>query len=196
VLALELAAQGLSFRVVDKASQRSDKSRALIVQPRSFEVMNRHGDVRKRLYEKGSLTSGPVAWMNNKPLLNFEIDHIANHRDSEFGLPCLLSQVETEAYLDECLRERYGCRVEHGLEATGVVQRADGVDVTLRNVNDGKEECVRAKYVVGADGAHSAVRKSSTNIKFVGDTYPQEFLMCDSKSYPFSTFQMRVELGK
>jgi 2-polyprenyl-6-methoxyphenol hydroxylase-like FAD-dependent oxidoreductase len=184
VLALELAAQGLSFRVVDKALRRSDKSRAIIVQPRSFELMNRHGDVRKRLYEKGSLTSGPIAWMNNKPLLNFEVDPIANHRDSEFGLPCLISQVETETYLDECLRERYGRRAEHGLEATEVVQRADGVDVTLHNVNDGKKEYVRAKYVVGADGAHSVVRKSSTNIKFVGDTYPQEFLMCDGKSHP------------
>jgi 2-polyprenyl-6-methoxyphenol hydroxylase-like FAD-dependent oxidoreductase len=180
MLALELAAQDINFRIIDKAPERSDKSRALIIQPRSFEVLNRHGDGR-RLYEKGSLTGGPMAWMNDKPLIHFNIESVANHGDSEFGLPCLLSQVDTEAYLDECLRERYGREVKRGIEATSVVQDVDGVNVTLCDVVGGVEEKIRAKYVVGADGAHSVVRKASEHIKFQGDTYPQEFLMCDGK---------------
>ncbi|KAI1811641.1 FAD binding domain-containing protein [Poronia punctata] len=178
MLALELAAQGFYFRVVDKAPQRSDKSRSLIVQPRSFEVMNRHGEVRK-LYEKGTLTGGPMVWLNNKPVLDFEVDDVANHRDSEFGFPCLVSQVDTETYLDDCLRERYGGRVERSLEATSVIPHSSGVTVTLRDIETGAEEAVRAKYVVGADGAHSVVRKSSTNIEFAGAMYPEEFLLCD-----------------
>ncbi|KAI3322007.1 FAD binding domain-containing protein [Xylariaceae sp. AK1471] len=193
MLALELAAHGITFRIVDKAPQRSDKSRALIIQPRSFEVMNRHGNARK-LYEKGSMTSGPVAWMNNKPVIHFNIDGVANHGDSEFGFPCLLSQVDTEAYLDECLQERYGREVKQGIEATSVIQDADGVNVTLRDVAEGTEETIRAKYVVGADGAHSVVCKSSKHIKFAGDTYPQEFLMCDTTIEDFKLPRDRYHL--
>ncbi|KAJ8105163.1 hypothetical protein ONZ43_g7535 [Nemania bipapillata] len=156
MLALELAAQGIAFRIVDKAPLRSDRSRALIIQPRSFEVMNRHGNAHK-LYEKGNLTGGPVAWMNNKPVVDIDVRKVANHRDSEFGLPCLLSQADTEAYLDGCLTETYGCKMDRGIEATSIVQDDDGVDVTLRSVYEGIEEKIRAKYVVGADGAHSIV---------------------------------------
>ena len=48
-LGLELAAQGVRFRIVDRALGRSDKSRAVVVQPRTLEVLNRH-----RLRRSGS----------------------------------------------------------------------------------------------------------------------------------------------
>ncbi|KAI1739394.1 FAD binding domain-containing protein [Xylaria scruposa] len=198
MLALELAAQGAVFRIIDKAPQRSDKSRALIIQPRSFEAMNRHGDVR-RLYEKGSVTSGPLAWINNQPIIDIDVRNVANYKDSEFGLPCLLSQVDTETYLDECLKERYGREIEHGVEATNIIQDEEGVDVVLRSIDNGVEEKIRARYVVGADGAHSIVRKSSANIKFEGDTYPQEFLMCDATiknlTLPRDRYHLILESG-
>lgn len=121
MLALELALQGVSFRIIDKAPRRSDKSRALIVQPRSFEVMDRHGDAR-RLYQKGSETSGPLMWMNKKPILDIDVSPVADYCGSEFALPCLLSQTDTETYLDECLKEKYGREVEYGIEASSIVQ--------------------------------------------------------------------------
>ncbi|KAI1128430.1 FAD binding domain-containing protein [Nemania abortiva] len=185
MLALELAAQGTNFRIIDKAPLRSDRSRALLIQPRSFEMMNRHGHVRK-LYEKGNLTGGPMAWMNNKPVVDVDVTNVANHRDSEFGLPCLLSQADTEAYLDGCLKEKYGREIDRGIEATSIVQDDDGVKVTLRNVYHGIEENIRAKYVIGADGAHSVVRKSSSHIQFEGAQYPQEFIMCDATMEGFT----------
>ncbi|GAP87312.1 putative FAD binding domain-containing protein [Rosellinia necatrix] len=196
MLALELAEQGIKFRIIDKAPERCNTSRALIIQPRSFEVMNRHGDAHK-LYEKGTLTSGPLAWLNNKPALDVDIRTVANYRDSEFSLPCLLSQADTESYLDECLKEKYGRSVERGTEATRIVQDEVGVSVTLHNRNKGIEEEIRAKYVVGADGAHSVVRKSSEVIKFEGGTYPQEFLMCDAtiENLKLPTDRYHVILG-
>ncbi|KAI0102870.1 FAD binding domain-containing protein [Nemania sp. FL0031] len=198
MLALELAIQGINFRIIDKSLQRSDKSRALIIQPRSFEVMDRHGDARK-LYEKGNLTGGPMAWMKNKPVVDVDVRSVANHRDSQFGLPCLVSQADTEAYLDNCLKERYGREVERGLEATNIVQGDLDVDVTLRDVHDGVEQKIRAKYVVGADGAHSVVRKSSSHIKFEGAQYPQEFIMCDATieglTLPIDRYHLLLETG-
>ena len=48
----------------------------------------------------------------------------------------------------------------------------------LRNGNDGSEERLRAKYVVGCDGAHSAVRHAA-ELEFEGSAYPQDFLLAD-----------------
>src|SRR5262245_58748729 len=41
--ALELAAAGVSCRIIDKQAARSDKSRALVVQARTLELLERHG---------------------------------------------------------------------------------------------------------------------------------------------------------
>ena len=46
-----------------------------------------------------------------------------------------------------------------GHEVTGVAQDADGVTVTARDARAGNETRCAAKYLVGADGAHSKVRE-------------------------------------
>jgi 3-(3-hydroxy-phenyl)propionate hydroxylase len=56
----------------------------------------------------------------------------------------------------------------------GVDQTADGV--TTRLSTDGQAHEVRSDYLIGADGAWSAVRKSQ-NIEFEGFTYPERFLV-------------------
>lgn len=48
-------------------------------------------------------------------------------------------------------------QVEFGCEVTDVSQDDDGVTCTL--ARDGVQEQIRARYLVGCDGAHSAVRK-------------------------------------
>lgn len=55
-LALELAYQKTSFRIIDQAPERSDKSRALVVQPRTLELLNRHGHAEQLVPQ------GRVVW--------------------------------------------------------------------------------------------------------------------------------------
>ena len=42
-LATELAAFGVRFRIIDRLSDRVHESRALAIQPRTLEVLARHG---------------------------------------------------------------------------------------------------------------------------------------------------------
>ncbi|KAI1444543.1 FAD binding domain-containing protein [Annulohypoxylon stygium] len=174
-LALELAAQKIPFRLIDKDLQRSDKSRALGIQPRTLELMNRHGNVRDFI-SRGNLSHGTTFYINGKKAADIDISGLAD--DTAFPLILIISQVETEVYLDECLAN-YGFAVERGLEAKSIVQDPKGVTVTL-NKPDGTQETVRAKFVVGADGAHSTVRHAATGLTFQGEAYPQDFILCDA----------------
>jgi 2-polyprenyl-6-methoxyphenol hydroxylase-like FAD-dependent oxidoreductase len=63
--------------------------------------------------------------------------------------------------LEPILRERateLGARVVNRTEAVGLDEDADGVTVTLRNLDTGAERAVRARYVVAADGNRSPTR--------------------------------------
>ena len=55
-----------------------------------------------------------------------------------------------------------------------MAQHADHVDVTIAN-EAGEAETLRAKYIIGTDGASSAVRRLA-GIEFEGFTYPERFI--------------------
>ncbi|WP_234317801.1 FAD-dependent monooxygenase [Streptomyces rimosus] len=59
--------------------------------------------------------------------------------------------------LDELLRR--GGDARSGLGVTGLEQGADGVRVRLADSGSGEEYDIAADYVIGADGAHSTVRR-------------------------------------
>ena len=69
----------------------------------------------------------------------------------------MISQFKTEGVLRDHVA-KHGVHVETSTEPTAIEQDADGVNVTLKKVDDaGKEtiETVRASYVIGADGGRS-----------------------------------------
>ncbi|KAI1074920.1 FAD binding domain-containing protein [Whalleya microplaca] len=174
-LALELAVHGIPFRIIDGIQHRSDKSRALAIQPRTLELLNRHDDVRK-LVLQGNLSSGARFYINGKQVIDIDISDLAV--DTAFPLILIISQCETEGFLDDCL-SKYGHSVEYGIEARTISQDSNGVIVGVHK-SDGTQETIRAKYVVGADGAHSIVRRAANGLVFHGAAYPQDFILCDA----------------
>ncbi|KAK8044999.1 hypothetical protein PG993_005023 [Apiospora rasikravindrae] len=215
-MALELAAQGIPFRIVERNARLSDKSKALAVQPRSLEVMSRHGPV-ERLIERGTLGLGGAVFVNGKKTVDVDLGGVRATRDSHFPHTALVPQSETEHFLADCLYTRYDRSIEFGTEATSIKQDADGVTVTLRKVSSPPSssasstqhgiigdsetqdvETVRAKYVVGGDGAHSVVRHAAA-VTFEGDAYPHDFILCDAhirnSSMPRDRFRICMRYG-
>ncbi|RYP49302.1 hypothetical protein DL769_011091 [Monosporascus sp. CRB-8-3] len=177
-LGLELAAQKIPFRIIDKApSGRSDKSRSLVVQPRTFELLNRHG-IARDLQERGNTADGVTFCVNGKEVVGIEIQEVAGLPNTAFPFQSTISQHDTEIFLDEALA-KYGFGVEWEVRVKSITQDADGVTVKLGKNDNTTEETVRAKFVVGCDGKHSIVRDTA-GLVFEGDSYPQDFILADT----------------
>ncbi|KAI0487183.1 FAD binding domain-containing protein [Xylaria cf. heliscus] len=177
-LALELATQGISFRIIDKATERSPYSRALVVQPRTLELLNRHGrSDLEELVAEGTTARRASICVAAKKLADIDVND-TKIPGTKFPSPMTITQFETEHWLEKALA-KHGVQVEMGVEAKSIIQDAEGVTVTLSS-KDRSEGEIRVKYVVGADGAHSTVRHAAKNLTFDGDAYPQEFICADT----------------
>ena len=174
MLALELALQNVSFRIIDKEPERSNKSRALVVHSRTLELLNRHG-IAHEFLALGRLAMGMRLYVNKKLGFEFDLQDLG-FEDTAFPSPLFISQADTELFIDKAL-QRYGHAVERPITAEKLQQDTTGVTSWLRGA-DGTEEQVRSKYVVGCDGAHSVVRHAA-NLNFKGAAYPQDFILAD-----------------
>jgi 2-polyprenyl-6-methoxyphenol hydroxylase-like FAD-dependent oxidoreductase len=172
-LAAQLAAFGVRPRIVDRGLDRVHESRALGIQPRTLEVLAGLG-VTEELVAKGNPAVRLRMHVRRRqlvvPLFDLGLD------DTAYPYLLFLSQAETERILDEHLAGA-GVTVERGVELVDLRTTTDAVAATLRH-RDGRDEILRAGYVVGCDGAHSSVRQLA-GIPFQGSAYPQTFVLAD-----------------
>ena len=150
------------------------------------------GSVTDRLLERGNQAvqlrwhvGGRTAVL---PLFDMGMD------DTAYPFLLFLSQAETEAALVEHLGEQ-GVGIEWNTRLHGYDDEPDQGAVQARIVDvDGSERTVRARYLVGCDGAHSEVRRSA-GISFTGGRYPQTFLLADLEATGLEPDAAHVWLG-
>ncbi|WP_370615681.1 FAD-dependent oxidoreductase [Mumia qirimensis] len=172
-LALELSAHGVDVAIVDAAPDAVHESRAMVIQARTLEVLDRHGVADDLVAAGDDATSVTVHGRRREATIRL-FDAAVGETAYPFLL--FLSQAETERILAEHLARR-GVDVRRGSRVVGVEQDGDRVSCTVHD-DAGTPARVHARYVVGCDGAHSAVREA-TGIAFRGETYPQTFVLAD-----------------
>jgi 2-polyprenyl-6-methoxyphenol hydroxylase-like FAD-dependent oxidoreductase len=172
MLGLELRTRAVACRVVDAAPARSPHSRALAVQARTLEVLDRHG-LAARLVAAGQRALGNRVIVRGREVARVEIGDIGA-TGSPYSFVLFVSQVETEQALEGAF-ERAGGHVERPVELDELDDRQDGGVVA--RFRGGRT--LRARYVVGCDGAHSAVRKA-VGVRFEGAAYPEDFILTDT----------------
>ncbi|MFG2052957.1 FAD-dependent monooxygenase [Micromonospora sp. NPDC048930] len=171
--AVELARRGVECRVIDKlAAPAGQADKAIGVHCRTMELWEEQGIVREAM-DAGIWLTGNMVFVNG----------VETHRMS-WELPGLpyahlgLPQYETERLLTQRLAT-LGVRPQRGVELVSFTQDDDGVSAVVATP-DGGTETVRAKYVIGCDGAHSRVREL-LGLTFSGGLgrFPQLFMLGD-----------------
>ncbi|WP_328690194.1 FAD-dependent monooxygenase [Streptomyces phaeochromogenes] len=172
-LAAQLRAYGTRFRIADRSLDRVHESRALGIQPRTLEALAGFG-VTDELVARGNpamrLRMHLPRRVVQMPLFDIGL------ADTPYPFLLFLSQAETEKVLSEHLTAR-DVTIERGTELVRLEAKDSYVSCRL-HCQDGAEETVEARYVVGCDGAHSTVR-AQAGIGFEGYAYPQTFLLAD-----------------
>lgn len=171
-LALELIRHGVRPLVLDRAPAPSVLSKAIVVHARTLEVLEAHG-VAERLVSAGvalralHMHGDGVARVPPR-ILTLPFDGLPTRYPFLLSIP----QATTERILGERLLE-VGGAVRRGVACTALVDHGDAVTCTL---SDGSE--VRARWVVGCDGAHSTVRHA-LDLPFVGGPYALHLVSAD-----------------
>ncbi|MFS0900543.1 FAD-dependent monooxygenase [Mycolicibacterium litorale] len=151
VAACELARRGVAVRIVDKLAAPTDQSRAIAVHARSLDMFARMG-ILDELVATGVKSTGMKLLSKDTELCEVTFGGV----DSAYPYSLLTPQTETERVLTQRLAG-LGVAVDRGTELTGLTQDDRSVRATLRHA-DGTEETLDARWLVGADGAHSTVR--------------------------------------
>jgi 2-polyprenyl-6-methoxyphenol hydroxylase-like FAD-dependent oxidoreductase len=177
-VANELARHGAAVRIIDRDPDPHVTSRALVVMPRSLEIFDDLGVIDPAIAAGNEVKGLTITFKGRK--VEMDIVGLLTGQHNHTGYPSLrtLSQHDTERILTESLA-RHGVQIERGKALTDLSQDDDAVTVSLRG-GDGSIETVRCRWVIGCDGAHSAVRKA-IGIPFTGSTYREEFIMADAE---------------
>ncbi|WP_194898242.1 FAD-dependent monooxygenase [Catenulispora pinisilvae] len=150
-VAAELSAAGVRVQLVEARQSRPTWSRGFVVHPRTIEIFDSRG-----------VAAPMVATSRRSPTWHFamgttRLDFTA--LPTTFPYILLQPQAQTEQLLEEHL-VRCGGTVLRGRRVVGLRQRADRVLVRIQPDEGGEYE-VSARFVVGCDGAHSAVRDAA-----------------------------------
>jgi 2-polyprenyl-6-methoxyphenol hydroxylase-like FAD-dependent oxidoreductase len=173
-MASELARHGLRCRVVEQLEAPSVLSRALAVQARTLEVFDDFGLAEQALARGRRAEAfnvvGAGGVRTRVPMQAF------SWLETRFPFILMLPQDATEALLTEYLGT-LGVKVDRGLALEGFRQDAEGVEATLKRAEGGMER-VKARWLLGCDGARSRVRKGA-GIPFEGETYDDACVLAD-----------------
>ena len=182
--ALFLARRGTPVRIIDGAMQPSTTSKALLVNPRSLEMLKESG-VAARIIAAGWAVEGMAMHLGNREVASVDLQHQMPQ------LPIGLAQARTEALLNDAL-EAFGVRVERGVSLQTLQQDAQQVTLTLQQA-DGSTQIAQAPLVFGADGARSVVRHA-LGVDFAGGALPEPWLLWDVRlTTPLDP--LRVHIG-
>jgi len=169
MLALQALDHGASVRVVERRREPHRPSRALIVHPRTLEVLRPLG-VTDALLARGDMA--PCAHLHlRSALVRVQLDAF-DLRDTAFPHLLLIRQTEVEAVLAAALAER-GVDIEWGTDVVHLAVRDGRAAATLSG-----SEVVEPRCVAGCDGADSLVPRAA-GIAWAGHAYGEEVVLAD-----------------
>jgi 2-polyprenyl-6-methoxyphenol hydroxylase-like FAD-dependent oxidoreductase len=169
-LGADLKRLGISPLILDRLEAGANTSRAVVIHARTLEVLEPLG-VTSELLQSGVIV--PIFRVRDRSRVLATISFRGLKTRYPFTLMC--PQDRTEAILLRRL-ESLGETVERPAEVVSIRPGKDDVEVQFQR--GGELSWVRARWLVGCDGARSLVRKQ-VSIPFEGGAYEEGFLLGD-----------------
>jgi 2-polyprenyl-6-methoxyphenol hydroxylase-like FAD-dependent oxidoreductase len=165
-LAAELRLAGVSCRILERRTEEPNITRAFAVHARTLELLDARG-LADRLVPRGLA----VTRVQPTPGASVDLGSIP----SRYPMVLIVPQSGTETLLEAAARDG-GAEIVRGAEVVGLAQDGDGVWLDVEGPSG--RYAVHTRYAVGADGAHSAVRRL-LGVDFVGTQYQTHILLAD-----------------
>jgi 2-polyprenyl-6-methoxyphenol hydroxylase-like FAD-dependent oxidoreductase len=173
VLSVELARQGVEFRLVDRLSGPPVTSRAIAVHARTLEMIDRiDRNLTLTLLERGIHNKGYVLHFVDADGRRSEVRPGIDFTriDCEYPFILVHGQSDTENLLRDYMKENYGRAIEWGAQCVDVKRQEGAVTATLQHTS-GRTEVVNCEYLVACDGINSTVR-STLSVSQKESDYP------------------------
>ncbi len=167
--AIELARQKHHVTIIEQKATREHISKAIGINPQSLKLLEA-SDVTPRLLAAG-LQIKQMRMHYEEKELSINLANLPQPYNFMLSLP----QDQTEAILETRLNE-LGVRVQRETSLVLLTQQVGAVNVHLEHA--GQRQQQQYDMVIGADGAHSTVRKQ-LDIPFQGKTYPEQWSLAD-----------------
>ncbi|KAI3601150.1 putative monooxygenase [Moniliophthora roreri] len=145
-LALLLFRNDITVRIIDKRSNFNVGQRGAGFQPRTLELYKLLGILPEIEKRARSIPKMRIYDINGK----------------------VFGQEQHQEFLRQLLEKEYGCLVECETELESFAQDEEKVVVNL--VKKGKQETTNVKWLIGADGGRSVVRKQ-LGLTFTGESH-------------------------
>lgn len=179
--ALGLARSGIEVKVLEREAQVSHSPRALAYLFPVFSGFDRLGVLEDLLREGFKVNGMNFVIFDSGEQIHHDLDPVVGHVDFPFNTH--LGQDQVSRILLRHLSALPNVEICYNTEVLGLEQDDDGVTVKLSR--SGERDNERAGWLVGADGASSAVRRH-LGLGFEGSTWPDRFIATNIK-YDFES---------
>jgi 3-(3-hydroxy-phenyl)propionate hydroxylase len=179
--AANLVRNRVPVTVFEAGADLSTESRASTFHPPTLDMLDALGAAKPLIAQGLTAPKFQYRTMRHGILAQFDFGAIADATDHPYRLQCEQSRLTRILY--DQLRTQPAFDIAFNSTVEQAQQDASGVTLTVKN--DGRSETHRGRFLIGADGARSEVRRS-LGIEFEGFTWPDRFLVV---STPFDFYQ-------
>lgn len=176
-LACFLGRYGVRTLVIDREADIYTAPRAIALDNEALRVLQNVG-LSDEAFERVHI---PVVRMQSPYVGFFAQMNMAKTIDCHPALVTFFQPDLERALRDQLSAYEHVCAASC-VELTGLTQDASGVRAQLR-LPDGSAHAVASKFLIGADGANSAVR-AAIGQEFVGQSYDEDWLIVDARNVP------------
>ena len=171
-----LISKGIPVSIFEAESSLPKNLRASTFHPSTLDLLEPYGASESLINQGIVAPKFQFRDLKNGCLAEFDFGLIADETNHPYRVQC--EQFKLNKYLERWLQDKGGDRIHFDHRITNLKQDVEGVRIYAKTPEG--EKMYSGRWLIGADGANSIVRKLSS-ISFEGFTWTERFLVISTK---------------